>query len=142
MSSNDFFVCGNGACSFCVGIHAGACHTQAGVKIRCLSQVSHAYIVVESDCAAVWFVMTGDDAEHRGLACTVFSDDTDFVAFIDSKSDVGEQNTVADAFGEVFYLQINHAANILIILYTMYVIRIKAGAVSPEKEDYRGVPGV
>ncbi len=51
--------------------------------------------------------MAGNHVEQSRLAGSVFGNNADFIAFVNSEGNVGEKHAVAHTFGEPFQLQVS-----------------------------------
>ena len=76
-----------------------------------LLQIADAQAVAVDHAAGIVILVAGQDVEERRLAVAVAGHDSDFVAFIYAKRDVGEKEAVAERFRQLFNLQIAYHNN-------------------------------
>ena len=66
------------------------------LELHLLRQVADSDVGLAGDSAAGGQLLTGDDAEHSGLAGTVLAHQCDFVTLVDDITDVLEQHLTAE----------------------------------------------
>ncbi len=76
-----------------------------------LLQKSDFKVIAEYDRPAISALCAGYTPQQGCFAHSVFCNKSDFVAFVDSKGDIGEEHTVSVAFCQIFNLQVTGHIN-------------------------------
>ena len=91
-------------------------------------------MAVEKHLSAVGFEDTVDDAQQGGLASTVGPEDGQGLARIECEADIGKHAVLAEAFGDMFYLEECHGSFIRMISMA------NASSAAKRHQRQRGVP--